>query len=155
MINYIIYKIIHNNKTIYVGSTTIKLSHRKQIHQYYYTKKNCNLYLYIRNNDCFDELEFIEIYSDKVYKNQKDKIHQMEQNYIDILCPTLNQRRSYVGILRNSNFTLNDYQKKYRSYNVDCECGKTIKKYCQYQHLKSKFHINYQNSLNECILIKN
>jgi len=144
MIKFLIYKIVYENKILYVGSTRLTLNNRKAIHKYYSTRKNTKLYRFIKENDCFNDLEFIEIMKSQITNNNKDKIHEIEQTYMDLLHPTLNERRSYVSILRNPNFTMNDYQKKYRSFIVNCECGANVMMSSLYNHKKSKKHIKFE-----------
>ena len=90
-----------------------------------------------------NEIEIVPNFLQTLEKPKKQN-NELEQNYMDLLHPTLNERRSYVSILRNPNFSMNDYQKKYRSFIVNCECGANVMMSSLYNHKKSKKHIKFE-----------
>jgi len=149
MLEFIIYQVRHLDKILYIGSTRIKLNIRKSIHYYYYRNNgNCQFYNYIRKNCDFSELIFEEIFRKKIRNVEKYKINEIEQIYIDRIKPICNQRKAYCDLLRNG-FSNNEYQKKYRSYNVVCDCGSNFKKSSEFAHKKCKKHKRYL----ECVKI--
>ena len=98
MVNYKngkIYKIVNDNTDdIYVGSTTIQLSHRFQAHKNKAEKvPTRKLYKFINDNDGFDNFRIILI--ENFACNNREELLQREQYYKDLLKPSLNTYNCY------------------------------------------------------------
>lgn len=101
---YVIYEIRHKiiPTEFYIGSTnnfsSRKSKHKKnttnKVSKLYWTK----LYLFIRNNGGWDNVEMKHIFKGECIEDASGRgldIKQKEQYYIDLLKPTLNSIKSF------------------------------------------------------------
>jgi len=135
--NSIIYKIISKNPEIsefYVGST-IDLYKRLHVHKNHCKEKNTMLHSYIRNNGGWSNFkcEVIETFSCQT-SNQK---RERERYYIELLLPTLNQRKPIINRLDK-----NEYQRVY------------MKKYVQTSQKHKEYYRKYMKLYMRKIYLK-
>lgn len=162
-----IYKIVNiSNDKVYVGSTCKSLKSRFIKHKSL-SKTKPNWLLYTEFNEIGIhnfKIELIELFP----CNEKWQLLQRESYYIGQLNPVLNSRESYTGLTkqeyekeyRNDNKdTIKEYMKEYQQTNKDklfewkttkkdCECGGTYTLCNKSQHIKTRKHANYIESLN-------
>jgi hypothetical protein len=136
-ISNLIYKIISKNPEIsefYVGST-IDLYKRLHVHKNHCKEKNTMLHSYIRNNGGWSNFkcEVIETFSCQT-SNQK---RERERYYIELLLPTLNQRKPIINRLDK-----NEYQRVY------------MKKYVQTSQKHKEYYRKYMKLYMRKIYLK-
>jgi len=164
---YIIKSIEPSLHDIYVGSCkdmrTRMYIHKSDCYNKNESNYNYNLYKFIRANGGWGNFVMEEIDTCDV-----ERLYQVEQEYIDKLNPSLNERRAY-----RSEEQRKEYNKEYRENNKEyhkeyhkewyknnkdtynerrkekytCECGSTLRKSDKGQHLKTKKHKNFIQSL--------
>ena len=176
MVNYdnsVIYKICCKDltiKEIYVGGTT-NFTRRKQEHR---TNSRCPkskkhnrpVYQFIKNNGTIKNWDIIILERFKAI--DKDDLRKKEREWIEKLQPTLNcqklpyrteedikkYKKEYSIKISDENKVrckkwYNDNKervKKYRSEQIECECGSIIRKHNLYRHRKSKKHLKFLES---------
>ena len=166
----VIYKLQHKDieSLVYVGSTTNfiqrKYNHKGSTTNPNHQNYNEEKYKTIRANGGWDMFNMLEI---KKYPcNDNREAEAEEQRCIDELKGTLNQISAYV-----SKEDLQQYQKNYhttyykenqqrflernRAYlkanpdkyteTYECSCGKVVRKWAKYQHIRTKQHIDAIN----------
>ena len=148
-------------KEIYIGST-VNLYQRIINHKSYcYNEKvrayNCKVYKYIRDNDGWDN--FNVVVEVKTPNYNKEELKELEQIYIDLLEPQLNNN-SANGLDKEKKYEYNKlYKKEYyktekfkqnRKIKANCpQCGKEMLKRCISRHLKKSCKNNYIKDLPE------
>ena len=135
--NTIIYKIFSETspENIYVGHTSLKLSHRFAIHRYSYNHKNNKLYKFMKENGGFESFKY-EILEECSCDNINEA-RQKERDYILLLKPSLNKNLPLRTVFewRNDSNKYNDYMRTYmRMY---------------YKRKRAKLSINYIKTLIE------
>lgn len=170
-----IYKLLHNDKIIYIGSTIQSLSERLRCHKKTSkVKPDIKLYKYIANvgwdNIMIDLVEECNC-------NLKKELETRERYFIDNLQPELNTNipcRTNKEWYNDNKEKMDLYYKEYRKSNKDklteqknkwrlnnkekskekyiCECGRELRKSDKNRHEKTIKHITYINSLKtDCV----
>jgi hypothetical protein len=121
-VNACIYKIICKDRKIkdfYIGSTTSKLSSRKNMHKTCYKKNDNKLYNFMKNNGGFDNFEFVII--QEYPTNNLKKLRDIENEYQLIFKPSLNSQK--VQIKNYSDYYKNyhkELKEKYKEKTIKC-----------------------------------
>lgn len=161
-----IYKLVHDGKVIYVGSTIQKLNERLNGHKAKSkVKPDMKIFKYICNVGWDNiTIELIE----NVNCNSKNELETREKYYIKLLKPDLNQfiptrnkkeyyqdnRNDILDNMKNYYHNNKDVRKEYREKNkeaifiykhlkTNCECGSVYRKCDKLRHEKSLKHQNY------------
>lgn len=167
-----IYKLLHNDKVIYCGSTIQKLNERLLGHRNDSKRRpDIKVYKYVSNVGWDNvKIELIEEYN----CNSKKELETRERYYIDELKPDLNvirpgrtkkeyynDNKDKIKILNreyknNNKDKIAERNKIYRQKNMDkkkekytCECGSELTLCKKSRHEKSIKHMNYINNLNK------
>ena len=147
----IIYKIVCNDLNVtdvYVGNTT-NFTKRKNAHKRASINENNNCYNYkvyqiIRQNGGWDNWNMIEI--EKYCCKDSNEASARERYYYETLNAKLNTKvpnRSMKECL--TNYRQTHKQQAQQKYN--CECGSVFTHSHKSEHIKTKKHQNYINSL--------
>ena len=148
---YSLYCTLPNVYDIYIGSTK---NLRKRYMKHMYSCKNNKQYkLYKKMRETGSEhwkmsiLEYSDILNTK-------KLRKLEQDYIDIMAPTLNSicaSRSYKEYYEQNKEKILKNVKTYRKLNkekirenkskiIECSCGRKFTKTHKARHEKTKYH---------------
>jgi len=141
-----IYKLVHDDKVIYVGSTISKLNKRFVEHKGK-SKRNPDrkIYKFISNVGWNNvNIELIENFN----CNNKKELELRERYYIELLKPDLNHNIPTR--------TTKEYHEEYYQNNKQtlterflCDCGQQYTKTHKARHEKTKIHQNYINQNND------
>ena len=111
---------------------------------------NQKKYKFIRANGGWDAWQMVEIGC--VWKKATKPLFEIEQDYMDMWCPTLNSNRASTGKPRKEYMKeyLKEYKKKYYNKNKDiinekytCECGGKYTQNNKSKHINTKKHKSF------------
>jgi predicted ATP-dependent endonuclease of OLD family len=114
--NTIMYKIVCKDLTIqdfYVGHTT-NFNHRKSGHKN--SAKKIKIYECIKRNGGWDNWDMVEI--EKYPCNDANEARARERHHYEVLQPTLNMKKPFVGVEEDKILQIN-YNKQYYDKNKD------------------------------------
>ena len=148
-----IYIIKHKDSdALYVGSTTDfhlrKINHKSDSYNEKYKGYNIKLYQFILDNGGWKRFDIW-----KIDCCDEENAFEKEQEYMDKLKPTLNDRRANGFDFDRQKEYHKQYNEKYYENNkdklnekMDCDCGGKYTKQHKKRHLKSQKHIDFINS---------
>ncbi len=149
---YIIKSIEQSLNDTYIGSCKDfkkrKKEHKCDCYNENRPHHNYKLYKFIRANGGWDSFIMEQIDTCDV-----ERLYQTEQEYIDKLKPTLNERRAYRTEQQKKEYN-KEWSKEYREKNKDkisekkkvkftCECGSTLRREDKARHFRSNKHKSF------------
>ncbi len=166
--NGMIYKLVSNcTDGIYIGSTCMPLSKRKNIHKNNYKRWKNGKFNYVTSFDLYDIGDVDIVLIEQYPCNSKMELHARERHYIESMdcmnknvpCRTKKQYyqdnqdkiKEQVKQYRKANKDkIKDKKKEYYDKNknqinekINCECGGRYTKAHKSRHLKSARHQNH------------
>lgn len=116
-----VYRLIYNNITYYVGSTT-NMRQRKSAHKHNSKnekgeKYNMEIYKFIRDNGGWDKWDMVLIESYPECKSS-DELRKHERTHYDIYMPELNSMRPFITV-DEKNERIKHYSVLYREDNKE------------------------------------
>ena len=167
--NSVIYKLCCKDPEIanvYIGSTTNftkrKSVHKSKVHSEKSRDYNNHLYKFIRDTGGWGNWTMIEV--EKFPTTDKRSLEKQERFWIEKLKSSLNK---IIPTRTSAEYFQNNKEKcyKYREDNDDkvkkwnskyrdkkgfknkikCKCGKIVSKGSMYNHIKTPFHLEYEN----------
>lgn len=142
-----IYRVVSTNGLQYVGSTTQPLVKRKSVHIKDYKKWKQGKKRFTSVNRLLDDDNEIDIILIENYPCEtKEQLHSRERYWIEniqggcvnIYIPT-RTREEY----RETN---KQHLKNWYTTEIQCECGRTIRKGTKARHLRSQIHQTLMNN---------
>jgi hypothetical protein len=116
-----VYRLIYNNITYYVGSTT-NMRQRKSAHKHNSInessdKYNMELYKFIRDNESWEKWDMVLIESYPECKSSEE-LRKHERTHYDFYKPSLNAIKPYITG-DEKNMRIRNYNTTYRQNNTD------------------------------------
>jgi hypothetical protein len=132
----------------YIGSSfdmkTRKVTHKTKCYNTKYSTYNSKVYVYIRENQGFDNWKF-EILETNEFENEH-ALKTREQHYKNLLNPSLNTYNAHTTKDQRKAYVKN-YDKIRGIKNIPCGCGSLLSKATKKLHENSDKHQKYLQNI--------